>query len=333
MPNTNNGQLGMIWAQAGANAANTALGIGISRLGANYDRKQQLKTQAQLNEMSRREQMNLMDYQKQLDLRMWNETNYEAQMKHLKAAGLNPALMYGMGGGGGTTTGNSGGGLNAPSAGLQQTIQAATGLGIDPADTMLKMAQAKLADTQANKLAGVDTVKTEAETSSLLAGIKNTEALTELKKVETRIANIDEWIKNRTKEDAADQIMWTAEKTMNEMNNAWREGLLSAAQFQDKVDLLKKELAGKIIDNELLGQKIKESKSNIEVNNTQIQKLKTDMLQGWEKLSQSEKIMKVDSLIKEYEIMFKGAIGNWRLVNPEVTTKQIDKVMGLEQKK
>ena len=57
------------------------------------------------------------------------------------------------------------------------------------------------------------------------------------------------------------------------------------------------------------------------------------MLQGWEKLSQSEKIMKVDSLIKEYEIMFKGAIGNWRLVNPEVTTKQIDKVMGLEQKK
>ena len=53
----------MIWAQAGANAANTALGIGMSRLGANYDRKQQLKTQAQLNEMSRREQMNLMDYQ------------------------------------------------------------------------------------------------------------------------------------------------------------------------------------------------------------------------------------------------------------------------------
>ena len=177
-----------------------------------------------------------------------------------------------------TSTGNSGGGLNAPSAGLQQTIQAATGLGIDPADTMLKMAQAKLADTQANKLAGVDTVKTEAETSSLLAGIKNTEALTELKKVETRIANIDEWIKNRTKEDAADQIMWTAEKTMNEMNNAWREGLLSAAQFQDKVDLLKKELAGKIIDNELLGQKIKESKSNIEVNNTQIQKLTASCL-------------------------------------------------------
>ena len=34
-------------------------------------------------------------------------------------------------------------------------------------------------------------------------------------------------IKNRSKEDAADQIMWTAEKTMNEMNNAWREGLLN----------------------------------------------------------------------------------------------------------
>ena len=37
MPNTNNGQLGMIWAQAGANAANTALGLRFSQEGKSFD--------------------------------------------------------------------------------------------------------------------------------------------------------------------------------------------------------------------------------------------------------------------------------------------------------
>ena len=32
---------------------------------------------------------------------MWDYTNYENQVAHLEAAGLNPALLYGQGGGGG----------------------------------------------------------------------------------------------------------------------------------------------------------------------------------------------------------------------------------------
>ena len=34
---------------------------------------------------------------------MWNYSNYENQVAHMKAAGLNPALLYGNGGGGGGT--------------------------------------------------------------------------------------------------------------------------------------------------------------------------------------------------------------------------------------
>ena len=45
-----------------------------------------------------------------LQMDMWNKTNYGAQLAHMKDAGLNPALMYGMGGGGGATTGSQGGG-------------------------------------------------------------------------------------------------------------------------------------------------------------------------------------------------------------------------------
>lgn len=72
----------------------------------------------------------------QMDI--WNKTNYEAQMKHMKAAGLNPALMYGMGGGGGATTGGAGA---MPSGG--------SGMGIiDPSG----MAQMRLLEAQAEKL-------------------------------------------------------------------------------------------------------------------------------------------------------------------------------------
>ena len=61
----------------------------------------------------------------QFNKEMWDYTNYENQKKHLEAAGLNPALLYGMSGGGGATaagaqgmgagSGQSAGGANTGS--------------------------------------------------------------------------------------------------------------------------------------------------------------------------------------------------------------------------
>ena len=326
------GTLGM---QMAGQAGQGALGIAAARIGKNYDRKQWVKDFETQNPYLMQQQQQLLDMQAKKEYEMWLKTGIGGQMQEMKKAGVNPALLLGMSGSGGATVGGGGpqGTSNYGTDAGTSAILANKMMGIDPADTMLKMSQVKLNEVQANKLSGVDTDKTKAETSSLLAGIENTNAKTELTKIETRIAKIDEWIKDRSKEDAADQIMWNSEKSMNEMNNLWREGLLSAAQYQDKVELLKKELAGKILTNELTSQLTKESKSKIDLNNADIYKKQQEILQGWEKLSQSEKIMKVEALAKEYELLYKGAIGNWRLANPEVTTKQIDKVMGLEQKK
>ena len=41
-------------------------------------------------------------YSTELSKEMWDYTNCENQVKHLKNAGLNPALLYGQGGGGGS---------------------------------------------------------------------------------------------------------------------------------------------------------------------------------------------------------------------------------------
>ena len=48
-------------------------------------------------------------YSTELSKEMWDYTNYENQVKHLKTAGLNPALLYGNGGSGGSAAGGGSG--------------------------------------------------------------------------------------------------------------------------------------------------------------------------------------------------------------------------------
>lgn len=79
-----------------------AIGIGTavgnaagSYIFGEFQQKQQLRGQKKALEQQNAAQMD-----------MWNRTNYKAQVKHMKDAGLNPGLMYGMGGGGGVTAGS-----------------------------------------------------------------------------------------------------------------------------------------------------------------------------------------------------------------------------------
>ena len=55
---------------------------------------------------------------------MWDYTNYENQVKHLKEAGLNPALLYGQGGGGGSAAGGG------TAAGVGLPTSTGVGMGI-----------------------------------------------------------------------------------------------------------------------------------------------------------------------------------------------------------
>ena len=47
--------------------------------------------------------MDIANWSHNANKNMWDYTNYENQVAHLEAAGLNPALLYGQGGGGGAT--------------------------------------------------------------------------------------------------------------------------------------------------------------------------------------------------------------------------------------
>ena len=80
---------------------------------------------------------------------MWNYTNFENQMKHIKEAGLSPGLIYGMGGQGGSTQGAGA----ASRVGLPQ--DQSVGMGLRTQEIGVEMANAlsqiKLNESQANK--------------------------------------------------------------------------------------------------------------------------------------------------------------------------------------
>ncbi len=129
---------------------------------------------------AKRQQQRQMELNQQghdLQMDMWNKTNYGAQIDHMKQAGLNPALMYGMGGGGGATTGSQGGGAAAKGVGQKQMgiegLMAASQVGLN--DSLGKKAQQEgnLAETKADEIKGdVISPETQSKIDLNAAGIK-----------------------------------------------------------------------------------------------------------------------------------------------------------------
>ena len=176
---------------------------------------------------------------------MWDYTNYENQVKHLEAAGLNPALLYGQGGGGGASTaggavGNGQGTAGqAPSGGSPQAIRSqmieGTGMGIQlglmkaqkqniEADTAKKEADAK-------KTAGADTIYTETL---------------------TKLANADIDYKNMSVEKVAAEIKTIGDmgvKLMQEARKLASEADYNEQTLNDRVTKAANESIGSILDN------------------------------------------------------------------------------------
>ena len=75
----------------------------------NQQRRHQ-RHQIQLMGIQQGNQMELNQQGMQLQKQLWDQTNYEAQVKHMNKAGLGIGLMYGGSGAGGATTGSQTGG-------------------------------------------------------------------------------------------------------------------------------------------------------------------------------------------------------------------------------
>lgn len=215
----------------GIGIVGTGLGIYNAFRNKDSDDRRQIRQQQKLTDMQAEANEQAAERSQERAMEMWNATNYEAQSKHMEAAGLNKAMMYGGVGGGGATT--SGGGQEG-GVGMGQAASAAATESNKIAMGM-QLAQMGLMTAQAEK--------TKAET-------KNIEAGTEKTGVDTETGKLDLDTKRQTQGATIQTITETAAKTLAEAVQAQQKQVITEETMKDQIRSIQEEAISKILKNE-----------------------------------------------------------------------------------
>ena len=267
--------------------------------------KRQIRMNQQLAGIQRQNQMLLMDYQNAKQLEMWEKTNYKAQVEQLKKAGLNPAMLYGMGGAGGSIVGGgmpSGSGVTGVTDMVTPMATMGLSLGKNIAETELMKAQADKLKAEAENLRGVERQLKYKNISDLISQINNRDAQTELIKVQTNIASIEEDIKQNTQKDVESQIGLTMLLTNEYFKEMVRKNKIGEETYQETIETVRMNLSILRVQKSLIEQQIKEGKSREALNYDIIKKNAEEIATWWAGINQKDK----ELLIRKFEANIKA---------------------------
>lgn len=247
-------------------AVNGAIGGILGQIFANQNDKRQINQQQKLTNMqlAANKDMSAFNFGQQLD--MWNKTNYEAQVQHLENAGLNPALLYAKGGPGGTTGAPSGGisGASAPAGGHE--IMDITQMGLQ---NQMIQAQIKLTEAQAHKTeaetpnVGLQGQQIQAQTQNILQDTQNKQAQQIGQQIQNEILSLDQTLKTQTLDAQVSTIKNVANKTLQELNILKDQAIIADNTWQQNIDLVNAQLAGKLLENNYTGAKTDQTRQQI----------------------------------------------------------------------
>lgn len=229
-------------ASAGGNLMNQ-IGYGLGNL-TGYNKSvadDQLEQERALSGIQLAANKEQMKYNHDLQYEMWNKTSPAEQLKKIKEAGLNPALMYSSGGGGvgGASMGSGGGGGAGKSNASDETSR-------------------KMADMQAQGMA-LQNAKLKSELELLNAQADNLNADTEKKRgvdtkeAYTRIDNLLKDINNKELEGLGMKLQNEFDNIRNEIGQITKDFEIKRSHFES-------------MNTQLIGSKLVEETKILEAN-------------------------------------------------------------------
>lgn len=247
-------------------------------------------------------------------MEMWDYTNYENQVKHMKNAGLSVGLMYGNGGGmGASTSGGQGSGVSNPgTTAVQQGLQAkmmGVQLGNVQSQTALNTAQAAKNIAEANKIKGVDTKAAEATIENIIAQTDNEKAKNGLIYAQKRMAEIQGDLNNANIEEIGYNIR-QIEKTIDLIN----ENITAAKISNEVAQATKKNQIEMSAINVLNGMKdalLKESQGKL--TEAEAKAVTVKLAQGWKQLELGESEQALQKLLGEWNNEREYTIGREKI--------------------
>lgn len=248
---------------------------------------------------------------------MWKDTNFSAQVEEMKKAGVNPGLVYGMNGAGGATTGSVGAGGASKADTQAIDLQSIASLGLMKAQKELIEAQTEKTEAEAQKTAGVDTEATKAGT--------------ELTNIQTELAKLQARIGNATEQESINIIRDTSDKLLAEAVKAQHDQIISEKTLDERVQQIKSESIGAMIENEL-------KRSNINVNKARVHQISEQLVQTWENIRLQDKGIEasLENMRKMTEAMLWSAginaTGNLTGGIINMATKNIEKAVNTTTK-
>lgn len=295
--------------EQGAGAVGSVVGAGMGLLLGGINDRRQLKQQGRLNEQQWKIDQRAIDYNYEKQLEMWERTGYGGQMKQLKEAGLNPGLIYGMGGAGGATTGSGGGGgvhgTAAPTGGGE--IMGMMQLRNMEAQNALLKAQAKKTDVEADKLAGVDTEEAKTRIAAGLQGIEESKSRINVQKLDAKLKEIEAAYQGRTLEDRIELLDYDVKIAFTELELIRNQAFVSRNTMNEQVTLIKNQVVQSIANILNTRASTANLKADTALKGEQrqltmelAQKAVNDVMQGWDSLSNENKMVRLDEMMKTY---------------------------------
>lgn len=267
-------QAGNLMSQLGGSALGSIVGEGIGLLFAGANNTNQANQQDRLDQIQLKYNEQMSDYNYANQLKLWQETNYPAQVQELEKAGLNPALLYGSRGGGGATTGTPSGGIGgaqAPSVSPAETAQMAIMSQQAQADINLKNAEAENIRAKTPQEAPLMT----AQTQSLTQGVQNMQAQQALTEMQTTAQSIQNKIQGTTDEDQIAQIRSAAQQIQAQAQQAVRNNYIDQNTMDAKIKIVQGQMIGIYLQNQL-------TKAETGLTTEQIQQVTNGIAQAWQ---------------------------------------------------